>query len=897
MRLLYILRSRVRSILFRNRREDDLAEELRLHIERQTEYWIAQGVDPHEARLRAHRQFGNVESLKEESRDARGTAVWDTCVRDTREGLRRLGRDWRFSVPAVLILAIGIGANTAIFSLVNASLFRQPPFADPDRLVDVYQNTRDGSPGTNSYPVFLDIAASSDVFAGVAATSVPDSVSYRDRGAVREAIVEYASASYGPVLGLRPFLGRWFNDSDDRPAAPLVTVLGHRTWTTHFASDRTVIGRTIRMQGVPVTIVGVAPVDHQSTFTLGVVTEFWIPINAMPTLEGTPRALERRPVEAPFFVKARLRDGMTAAQAQAAMDGLGRRLAKEYPSVDPGKGLRVMRSSDVRVHPMLDIVLRAIASLLLAVVGLVLAVACSNLATLLLVRAAARSKEVAVRLAMGATRRQLVRHLLTESLLLSIAGGIAGSALAWAFIRFLRTVELPVVVEVNIDYRVLGFAIALSVVTGVLFGLAPALKATRVDLLTTLRDDGQTWSAVEGRRLTLKNALIVFQVTVSVVLLAATGVFLQIVGAARAQRSGFAVNGLAMLQTDLRFSGYSGAQQANLLEELRRRIAAIPGVHSALLTRGTPMKASGLPLVIEGGAADRTSVLGAGALWAPPGFFETMQIPILFGRSIEARDREGAPLVAVVSEAMARQYFGSVNAVGRRFRIDQDTKWIEVVGVARNTGSDDLNDDLIDPSPQVFYRPFSQWNVSPDTIMARTTLDASVLVGAMQRELMSLDPSLPVSTAQTMAERLERSLGAPQAVAMFLGVLGALGLALAAIGLYAVIAFAVARQSREIGIRMALGARGQQVVWNVARDVARLLGTGTAIGIGLSILVVMAMRVFANPAPGIAIYRPNVDPLQLAAIAACIFAVGVAAALIPARRAVNMNPLSALRNQ
>jgi predicted permease len=897
MRTWDILKSRLRSILFRDRRESDLNEELQFHLERESERLQATGLSRDGARIQARRLFGGVEQIKEASRDARGTVAWDALVRDTREGLRRLVRDWRFTVPAVLILALGIGANTAIFSLVNASLFRQPPFVDPDRLVDVYQNVREGSPGSSSYPVFLDIAAYSDVFAGVAATSVPDSVSYRDRGAVREAIVEYASASYGPVLGLRPFLGRWFDDSDDRPGAPLVTVLGHRTWTTHFAADPSIIGRTIRMQGVPVTIVGVAPVDHQSTFTLGVVTEFWIPINAIPTLEGTPRALERRPFEAPFFVKARLRDGVTPEQAQAAMDGLGRRLAREYPSEDPGKGLRVMRSADVRVHPQLDVVLTAIASLLLGVVGLVLAVACSNLATLLLVRAAARGKEVAVRLAMGATRRQLVRHLLTESLLLSIAGGIAGSALAWAFVRFLRTVELPVVVEVNIDDRVLGFALALSVVTGVLFGLAPALKATRVDLLTALREDGQTRSTSGGRRLTLKNALIVFQVTVSVVLLAATGVFLQMVGAARAQRPGFAVEGLSMLQADLRFSGYSAAQAANALEELRRRIAVIPGVQSALLTRGTPMKATGLPLVIEGGAADGTSVLEAGALWAPPGFFETMQIPILFGRGIEARDRQGAPLVAVVSEAMAREYFGSVNAVGRRFRIDQDPKWIEVVGVARNTGTDDSHGDLVDPSPQVFYRPFSQWSVTPDTVMARTTLDASVLAGAMQRELMSLDPSLPVSTAQTMAERLERSLGAPQAMATFLGVLGALGLALAAIGLYAIIAFSVARRSREIGIRMALGARGRQVVWNVGRDVAMLLGTGTAIGMGVAVLVILAIRAYANPAPGIVIYRPTVDPLQLAAIAACILAVGIFAALVPARRAVNMNPLSALRNQ
>jgi predicted permease len=896
MRAWHILRSRIRSALRHSSREDELAEELRLHVQQQVEQWVARGMDPEAARLQALRQFGAIEVVKEECRDARGMASFEHLRRDTRHAARRLVRDWRFTAAAVVILGLGIGANTAIFSLIDATLFVPPPFANPERLVEVYQNTRDGAPGINTYPAYLDVATATNVFAGVAAVTIPNAVTYRDRGAVREAIVEYASPSYASVLGLRPFLGRWFIDDEDRPGAPVVTVLGHRTWRTQFGADASVIGRTIRMQGKPVTIVGIAPAGYQSTFTMGVLTEFWLPLNAIPALDGPPRALERRPIEAGIFIKARLRDDVTVSQAQAAMDVLGKRLAAEYPNEDPGRGITVRRTLDVRVHPQFDTLLAVMATLLMGAVGLVLAIACSNLATLLLVRASARGKEVSVRLAIGASRWQLVRHLLTESVLLSVAGGVVGGVLAWAIVRSLQTVELPVVIDIALDYRVLVFALLLSLATGVLFGLAPALKATRVDILSTLREDSQA-SVKEGRRFTLKNALVVFQVTVSVVLLATTAVFLQMVAVAQAQRVGYTVDGLAILETDARYSGYTAEQQTNLYEELRRRIAAIPGVQSALLMRGLPMNPTGLPIEIEGGSADGAGIVSAGSLWAAPGFLKTMQIPLLFGRGIGEGDRQGAPRVAVISESMARHFFGEVNAVGRRFRIDRDPNWMEVVGVVRDTGTDDLQGDLLEPSPHLFFRPFAQSGVPPDTIIARTSSGAAPLVAYMQRELLTLDPSLPVFTAMTMAERVERSLGPPRAVATFLGALGALGLALAGVGLYAVVAFAVSRRSREIGIRMALGARSREVVWSIGREVAALLGVGAGMGLSLAALVILAMRAFSNPAPGIQVYRPSFDPLAMLAVLGFLLVVGLLAAALPARRAARMNPLSALRHE
>lgn len=818
-------------------------------------------------------------------------------------------------MPAVLILAVGIGATTAVFSLVNTALFREQALADPDRLVEIYQNAVNaGGVDANSYPAYLDMAAYTDVFASTMVASVPFGVNYLDEGALRPAVAETTTATYLSVLGLRPSLGRWFEAAEDTPGAAVVAVVGHQAWTRKFRADPSVIGRTIRIEGVPVTIVGVGPAGHRGTINIGIVTDFWLPISSVPILGAPPHTLERRPEEAAFFVKARLRDGVTVAQAQAAMHILGTRLASEYPKEDPGKGIAVFASCDVRIHPQVDAVLATAASVLLAIVGLVLAIACSNLATLLLVRGAARAKEVSVRLALGATRGQLVRHLLMESLLLSAAGGIAGCILAWWAIRSLGALDLPIVVDLSLDYRVLIFAVGLSLITGMAFGLAPALKATRIDLVPTLRDDSGTRS-VDHRWLTLKNALVVFQVAVSVVLLGGTSIFLQMLSVSRAQRVGFAIDGVAMLQTDARYAGYSATETRNVYEEIRRRVAAIPGVQSAVLTRGLPMQTDGMRLVVEevgaGAGPDIVSrVSGVSAvsrvavgIWAGPGFFDMLRIPILYGRAFDERDRRDTPRVAVISETMARQYFGAddvagaAGAVGRRFRFERDTNaWIEVIGVARDTGTADLTGDLVDPHPQMFYRSFAQSDLSPTTVLARTSLDAAGLVGAMQRELRAVNNTLPVVSAKTMTRYLEDSLVAPKAVATFLGGLGAIGLCLAGIGLYAVVALAVSRRSREIGIRMALGARSQQVVWTVAGEVAVLVGVGTGAGLTLSLLVILALRLVTVPTVGISVYRPTADPVALLSIAVFMAVVGMAAASIPARRAARMDPLVALRH-
>jgi predicted permease len=479
--------------------------------------------------------------------------------------------------------------------------------------------------------------------------------------------------------------------------------------------------------------------------------------------------------------------------------------------------------------------------------------------------------------------------------LLSLGGGAAGCILAWWGLDSLRRIELPVTVDLSLDYRVLAVAVSLSLITGLAFGLAPARRATRIDLLPTLRDEGT--QAVDHRRLTLKNALIVFQVAVSVLLLGGTSIFLQMLSASRALQVRYAVDGVAIIETDVRYAGYSAADAQQVYDELRRRVAAIPGVESVALSRGLPMRIAGLPIVVDRTTGETNAVVVAGRIFAGPGFFDTLRIPLLHGRVFDERDRANTPRVAVITETMARQYFGEVNALGRRFRIENDpNSWTEVIGVVRDTGTGDFDNDVLDPLPQLYYQSYTQANTLPTAIVARTSLDAVGLVAAMQRELRAFDVTLPIMTAKTMAQDLEDSRLVPKTVAAFLGVLGGLGLLLASIGLYAIVAFAVTQRSREIGIRMALGAQSQQVVWKVARGVAELVGVGTGVGLLLSALVALALRAGSAPAPGLQLYRPSLDPLALLAIVGVMALVGVAAAFVPARRAATLDPLTALRH-
>jgi predicted permease len=822
----------------------------------------------------------------------------DTLRRDGKHAVRRLLQDWQFSAGAIAILALGVGANTAVFSLLNNSLFQPHPFTGSERLVNLYQNeAKSGEPEGVSYPAFLDLQQEPAVFAGVAASELTgghyQTVDAQGRrGALRFALLEYVSANYLQVVGLPPSLGRWFSAEEDRRGEPVV-VLGWTAWTRDFGADPNILGQTLIAGGTPVRVIGVGPKALHSSHSNFVVTALWMPLALIeprrPAGGGkTPGMLEDR---GNLFlqVRARLHDGVTIQQAQAAMDVTARRLAANHPSTDPQRGITVLATDDVRVHPR-ERLLKPIATAVFSVVGLVLAIACSNLATLLLVRSSARAAEISVRLALGATRWQVVLHLLIESLVLSLAGAAAGVALALGGLRYLATLDWPVMVSMHLDYRVLGFASAVATVCALGFGLTPALQATRLNIAGALRDErGSAGSAMSLARgwFTLKNVLVTGQVATSFLLLVGAALALSVLTATQNRSVGYRPEGVVFVATDPRYAGYDPPRARAVLEELRQRIAGLPGVESVFVTTGWPVDGEfEKEFRLEAGGEDKT--FRVEGRWAGPGYFRTLEIPVLFGRVFDDRDTPQSPEVIVVSEAFARRYFGAPNAVGRQLRFtDAGAKPVEVVGVVANARSIDY---VVDAPKKFLYRSAAQAGVMPTTLVARATRDEAALAGLMQQEVRRLHPELPVTAVMTMKQRQAKELGLFRLAAVLLGALGALALLLAGVGLYAIVAYAVSRRTNELGIRVALGARPCDLTWLVVHDVTTLVVTGIAIGSALSWTGVVALESSVTQILG-------VNPWTLAPVALMIVACGAAAAYVPARRAALTDPMSAIRHQ
>ena len=844
------------------------------------------------------RRLGGGVPNREVRRDALAWRMLDALRRDAKHALRRLVKDWPFSTGAIAILALGIGANTAVFSMLNNSLFQPHPFAAGERLVNLYQNdAKTGQPEGVSYPAFLDLQQETAVFTGVAAAQI-DGGRYQTvdaqggRGAIRSGFVEHASANYLDVLGLRPSLGRWFSAEEERRAEP-VAVLGWTVWQRDFGADPNVLGRTIIAGGAPVQVIGVGPAALNSSQSNFILTAYWLPVTRLeprrpPTSGAAPGLLERR--ESLFLqVRARLRDGVTVEQAQAAMNVIASRLAAGHPDTGPQRGITVLASGDVKVHPR-EKLLTPVAAVVFSVVGLVLAIACSNLATLLLVRGSARSTEISIRLALGATRWQLMRHLLMESLVLSLAGAAAGVALAHWGLRYLAAIDLPLALSLQLDYRVLGFAIAVATLCGLGFGLTPALHSTRVDVAGALRDEkGSSKSSLSLVRgwFTLKNALVTGQVAASFLLLVGAVNAISVLTATQERSVGYRPEGLAIVEVDPRYAGYDLPRAQAVLQELRRQVAALPGVESAIVTSGLPVDGQFEKEFRPEGAKDEESFEVEGR-WAGPGYFQTIGIPVLFGRVFDQRDSPRSPQVIVVNEAFARRFFGTPNAVGKRLRlVDEKSRPVEIVGVVGNSRSIDMVGDA--PKTSLFI-PEAQAGVVPTTIVARTARHEAALVGLIQQEVRRLHPELPVTMALTMKQRQDMELMLFRAAVAALGTLGGLGLLLAGVGLYAVVAYAVAQRSNELGIRIALGARAGNVIWLVVRDVTALVVAGIAIG---SVLSSVGLTVLESSVTQIA----GVSPWAVAPVALIILACGAAAAYVPARRAVLTDPIAAIRHQ
>lgn len=819
----------------------------------------------------------------------------ETLLCDLRHAARVLAKSPGFAAVAVLSLGLGIGANATIFSFLNAIFLRPLPVQDPDRVVAVFTSDFSGPPyGGSSYPDYLDFQTRTDAFAGLAAYTVAP-MSLSEGSQTDRVFGELVTANYFAVAGLQAARGRTFRPVEDegRAAAPAI-VVSDGFWRRRFGADPALVGRSVTLNGHAFTVVGVAPPGFTGMMR-GLAVDLWVPMTMAGAIPSSDKLDGRG--NRWLLLLGRLKPGMTAEAAQAQLAVLAAQLQAAYPDnwTDVKKKQRVITvvpESRARLFPEARGAVLGFLALLLSVVGLVLLMACTNVASLLLARANARRREMAVRLSLGASRGRIVQQLLTESLMISLLAAVVGIVVAvWAtdlFMAFRPPVPIPVALDVRLDFRVLGFTMLLSLLTALLFGLAPALQASRPELLPALRD-GSAGGGRADSRWSPRRLLVAAQIAMSLVLLIGAGLFLQSLGNAHRIDLGFESANLLLLSLDVRLNGYDDARGQKLYEQLLERADALPGVRSASLATELPLGLGGRRrgISIEGYEAQSGEDMGVHTSTVGPDYFRTMGIPLMRGRDFTAADRAGAPGVVVVNEAFARRYWPDQDPIGKRVtQGNRSGTPAEVVGVVKDGKYVTLGED---PTP-FFYVPFLQRYESEATLHVRTTGDPRALVEAMRREVRALDPSLPVFDVKTMTDHLGLSLLPARLAGSVLGLFGVVALGLAAVGIYGVMAQAVRQRTRELGVRVALGARPSDLLSMVLAQSMRVALLGLAIGLvaalGLSRLVTSLLY-------GIS----PVDPATFVAIPALLAAVAMLASYVPARWAMRVDPMVALRHE
>ena len=814
-----------------------------------------------------------------------------TLLQDFKFSVRRLLKSPSFTLVAVASLALGIGANTAIFSLVNTVLLRPLPVEKPERLVSVSVLGKDDSMLAFSYPSYKDFRdRSGDVLAGLFAERLaPMSLS---RGSNNERVWGYlVSGNYFEVLGVGAARGRTFTPEEDRAAlSSPVAVLSHACWQRRFGGDASIVGRDVQLNGHPFRVIGVMPEGFGGTEII-YTPEVWVPMTMQEWIEPGNAWLERRSTQNIFAI-GRLKDGVTTEQAQASLNLLAEQVGREYP--DTNEGQKILLVPPGFIVPQLRGAVVGFAAVLMGTVGLVLLIACTNLASLLLARASARRKEIALCVALGASRWRLVRQLLTESLLLALAGGAAGVLLAvWILglvAAYRPPLDVPIWIEGAVDWRVLLFALGVSVLTTVLFGLAPALQATRTDLVPALKDAGGQTGRGRSR---LRSTLVVAQVTLSLVLLVAAGLTLRALTRLQTTSPGFEVENGLVASFDLGLQGYDEPRARDFQRRLVERVRALPGVRAASLTDLFPLSLNytSNDVYIEGRPGARgANVPLAMVASVEREYFGAMSIPVVAGRPFGERDDEKAPRVVVVNETFARRFFPGADpareALGKRmsFRGDEGP-WSEIVGVAK-----DGKYWTIGEAPQMFvYSPLTQSHSSYTTLVVRTAGgDPRALIPALNAEVRALDPALPLFDVKTVEEHMGVSLFPARVAAALLGSFGLLALLLAGVGIYGIVSYAAAQRTREIGIRMALGARRVDVLRLVAGRGMLLVGLGVCLGLVGAFALTRFME-------GLLYGVSATDPITFLLVVAVLLGVALLACLIPARRATKVDPMIALR--
>jgi len=801
-------------------------------------------------------------------------------LRDIRFGLRMLARNPGVTALATIALALGIGGSTLIFSVVYAVLLKPLPIADPDRLVFIWANSpsRNLAYAFTAYSTYAEWKAGSPAFESMSAYE-PASATLLAGNSPERVDVLQVNATFFPMLGIHPFLGRNFRTAEDQPGAPRVAILTYGLWERRFGGDPTIIGRNINLDGESVAVTGVLPRGSafgavESAFP-NRTADIYVPI-AHSTARGT------RGAPSPSVgVYGRLKPGVPIKRAQAELDAVSHRLEAAYPDMK-GRGATVLRVRDFAVRDV-----RLSLLVLLGAVGLVLLIACANVANLLLVRASVRQREIALRTALGAGRRRILRQLLTESVLLGICGGAAGLALAAAGTRLLPRygpAKVPFLREVSLDGRVLGFAILISLLTGVLFGIAPALTAFRTRLSETLKQ-GSAAAGESRARNRFRGALVVIEVAVAMLLTIGATLTMRTFFRLQATSPGFDAEGVLTASLTLPAAKYPKPEQrVDFYQRLLDRIDVMPGVQAASMVSLIPFGGSdtGRNFLIEGQPPPRPE--DTPIFWlriADPAYFRVMRIPLLRGREFTSHDT-GTPLVAIINETMARRFWPNTDPIGKRFGPGQ--YWLTVVGIVGDVKFTSLAKHA-DPE---FYEPYRQLPIADMILTVRSAADPLHLAPALRQAVLETDPTQPISRITPMAQYVSDAVGTPRMSALLLAAFGTTALLLAAVGIYGVISFSVTRRTREIGIRMALGAAGGDVMRIVVRQAVTLASIGVAVGTAgaLALNSIMQRLLFGVTAT---------DPAAYFAVSALLIAIAALAAYVPARRAARISPSVALR--
>jgi len=884
---LYAIPLRLRSLFRRQCVEQELDEELRYHLQRKTEEYLTQGMPPEEARHAALRAMDGLEQKKEECRDTRQVNWVYDFVQDVRFGLRMLRKNLSFTSVAVITLALGIGVNAAIFGVVDSFLLRPLPVVDPLQITILDRPQKQGfALPLFSIPDYRDLRdQSTSAFSGMFSyLSKFDGLSVR--GKAERIRTSYVSGNFFSTLGIKPALGRFILPSEGNASgADPVMVLSYKYWREHFAADPEIVGTRVSVDGHSVTIVGVAPNEFYGVNIL-VAPQAYLPLGMA---DHAPDFMTDRASRV-VYVGARLRPGKSLEQAQASLDVIAQRLSQQYSDTDKDLAIRVFPELRARPIPQAGSLVVVISGLFLGLTAIVLLLACVNVANILLVRSTAREREMATRAALGAPRSRLVRQLLTESVLLALAGGVAGILFGNWGIRALGSINLRanLALQVGLDWRVLAYSLGIAILTGLIVGVVPALRVARRDLSAILRGGGR---GLVGSQQRLRTTLVVAQVAGSLMLLIIAGLFMRSLGAAQQTSLGFNPSNVINLSMDPKEMGYTAAQSREFYKTLIDHVRGLPGVLSVSTTAAVPM-----------GYVFKNDTLAIDGYQSPsgqpapnllynvisPDYFETMRIPMARGRIFTDADDEKAQYVAIVNETMAKRFWPDQDPLGRRFTMGREPKHtVQVVGIAK----DSRFLGVTYPIDAHFYVPYLQhYEANPlETVQVRTTEASELIIPEVERVIARLEPDLPVFDAQTMTEALNTLAGLLifKIGAVLAAAFGILGLVLAVVGIYGVISYATSQRINEIGIRMALGADSQDVLRMILGEGIIIVGAGLTIGLVGALSAARVVRNFVAVSA--------TDPLTYLIVSATLTLVSLLACYSPARRATKVDPMTALR--